>query len=211
MSDTPRDPGTGRTSWKRFAVAAVPTVAAAGALVTLMANGAIAASFAVSGQSFKVSGSSLDGTGFVQYGSVDAHALPTEDPNDAIPVVVSAIKQAKITNLCQSVVTPLPILGDFTLQIHAGSTTPVTAENIFIDMTQLDGDEATFQNIEIGVDAQTLDKGPAGAQGGGQLFSQQADSVHIDNFKQIAWATNAGTFKLPGLSLQLVKGKHECF
>ena len=110
MEDSPAPPPEGRTRWRRFAAAAIPSIAAAGALVTLMANGAIAASFAVSGQEFKVSGDSLDGSGFVQFGFVDASP---SGPNKQDPhaVVVSGIKNATIHNLCQSVVTTLPIVG----------------------------------------------------------------------------------------------------
>src|SRR3954463_6393290 len=63
----------GRTRWRRFAAVMAPAAVAAGAIVFGMANGAIAASFAVSGTSFKVSATELDGTGFVQYGGL-AHA-----------------------------------------------------------------------------------------------------------------------------------------
>ncbi|HEX5496062.1 MAG TPA: DUF6230 family protein [Mycobacteriales bacterium] len=208
MEDTPT---VGRTRWRRFAVAAVPSLAAAGALVVLMANGAIAASFAVSGQQFKVSGDSLDGTGFVQFGGIDASvgAAGAKVPH---PVVVSGIAHATIHNLCQSVVTPIPLLGDFTLQIHAGAAAdkPVTADNLVIDVTQLSGD-ATFTNIEIGRDAFTLNKGPSGVTGAQNTFGQQADTVHINSFQQSALSTNAGTFTLPGLHLSLVSGRHECF
>ncbi len=209
MEDTPATPTEGRTRWRRFALAAVPSAAAARALVVLMANGAIAASFAVSGQSFQVSGDSLEGTGFVQFGSIDQSLGESPVPH---PVVISAIRHAEITNLCQSVVTSLPLVGDITLRITAGAdaTKPVSADNLFIDLTQLDGD-ASFQNIEIGRDASTLDKGPAGAQGLQNLFGQQADSVHIDHFQQTALSTNAGTFTLPGLHLAVASGNNPCF
>jgi len=55
----------GRTRWRRFAAIMVPAVVAAGAIVLGMANGAIAASFSVSGSQFKVSADQLDGKGFV--------------------------------------------------------------------------------------------------------------------------------------------------
>jgi hypothetical protein len=209
MEDTAATPTEGRTRWRRFALAAVPSAAAAGALVVLMANGAIAASFAVSGQSFEVSGKTLDGTGFVQFGSIDQSLGNTPVPH---PVVISAIKHAEITNLCQSVVTTLPIIGDITLRIGAGTVTdrPVSADNLVIDLTQLDGD-ATFKNIEIGRDASTLDKGPDHVVGLQNNFGQQADSIHIDNFQQQALSTTAGTFTLPNLSLGVAFGNNPCF
>jgi hypothetical protein len=181
----------------------VPALAAAGAIVVGMANGAIAASFAVSGSTFKVSADTLDGTGFVQYGGV-----AVDKAGNQHPVAVSGIKNASLSNLCQSVVVPgTPI----SLVIRAGrGGTPATASDLLIDMTQLSGD-ATFTNISIGQDASTLTKGPANAVGVAGGFGQQADRVVITNLKQVAWSTSAGTFTLNGLDLHVSLTKEECF
>ncbi|RPF44231.1 hypothetical protein EDD96_0752 [Streptomyces sp. Ag109_G2-6] len=195
----------GRVRWRRFALLTVPAVAVTAGLGIALAQGALAASFAVSGQQFKVSAESLEGEGFAQYGSVDVNAR-----QELIPVAVTAIKEAKLHSLCQSVVTSLPVIGDISLNLTAGKNAPVEASNLFVDATQLAGD-AEFTNIEIGRDASTLDKGPAEAQGMQDLFAQQADKVTISSLQQTAWATNAGTFKLSGLSMNISKGKKECF
>ncbi|MFE9258142.1 DUF6230 family protein [Streptomyces sp. NPDC006879] len=195
----------GKVSWRRFALLSVPALTLTAALAVAVANGALAASFAVSGQQFKVSADSLSGEGFAQYGSIDANAR-----DELLPVAVTAIRTAKLNNLCQSVVTTLPMVGDISLYLSAGRGTPVEARDLFVDATQLSGD-ASFRNIEIGRDASTLDKGPADAQGMQDLFAQQADTVSISNLRQTAWATNAGTFKLSGLSMSVSKGKKECF
>lgn len=197
--------GGGRVRWRRFAVLTLPAVAVTAGLGIALAQGALAASFAVSGQQFKVSATSLEGEGFAQYGSVDVNAR-----EELIPVAVTAIKEAKLHSLCQSVVTSLPVIGDISLNLTAGQKTPVEAGNLFVDATQLSGD-AVFSNIEIGRDASTLDKGPAEAKGMQDLFAQQADTVSITNLQQTAWATNAGTFKLSGLKMNISKGKKECF
>jgi Family of unknown function (DUF6230) len=200
------DAPVGRTSWRRFGVAIGLTTAVAAAVVTLQANAVLAAGFAVSGQQFKVSADSLEGTGFVNYGWVDQRADGTP-----VPVAVAGMKQATLRNMCQSVLTSLPIIGDVSLKITAGTgATPVTANDLFIDMTQMDGN-AEFSNIEIGRDASTLDKGPSGAQGLQGLFGQQSTSVRITNLRQTAWASHAGTFRLSGLRMSLTPGKHECF
>lgn len=180
--------------------------AAAAAVTVMMANGAVGATFAVSGQQFKVSADSLDGTGFAQYGWIDQQA-----DGSAVPVAVAGIKHATLKNMCQSVLTPLPIVGDISLKLSAGTgATPVTADDLFIDMNQMDGD-ATFTNIQIGQDASTLDAGPTSAQGLQGAFGQQATTVHIDHLRQVAWSSNAGTFKLAGLHLVVETGKDECF
>jgi len=201
----------GRTRWRRFVAVALPAAVAAGAIVVGMANGAIAASFAVSGSTFKVSASKLEGTGFVQYGGIASEkgANPQNplDPKNHL-VAVSGIKDATLTDLCQSVVIPgLPV----SMVIKAGSGgTPAHATDLLIDMTQLTGN-ATFTNIHIGQDASTLDAAGPNAHGLAGGFGQQADSVVITNLHQIAWSTSAGTFALNGLDLHVSMTKEECF
>jgi hypothetical protein len=200
----------GRTSWRRFAVVMGAATLLAGGIVVGMANGAIAASFAVSGSSFKVKAASLDGYGFVQYGSFAPEAGgrmladgKTPDPKDPKnhPVAVSGMHTATLTNLCQSVVMKgLPI----SLIIRAGQHgEEVSAVDMLIDASSLKGD-ATFTNMSIGQDAATLSKAGTNVPGGGAgQFGQQADKIHIDNLEQTAWATSAGTFVLKGLDLHI--------
>jgi hypothetical protein len=163
-----------------------------GALGAGIATGAVPVSFAVSGVQFKVTADKLVGTDFVQYGSIVQEKNGTPHA-----VAVSEIGSADLTNLCQSVAQPTPI-GTVVLKLTAGGgATPAHADNLLIDMTQLSGD-ATFTRINIGQDASTLSsKGQVGG------FGQGADKVVINNLSQTAWATTAGTFTLPGLSLGL--------
>jgi hypothetical protein len=210
----------GRTRWRRFAAVLVPAVAAAGVLMAGVATGAVPASFAVSGSTFKVTATHLHGTGFVQYGGVayprggktitlpDGTVIgdPT-DPNNH-PIAVSGIADATLNNLCQSVVV---VPHQLSLVIHAGQDPnhPVRATNLMIGMTSLSGD-ATFGNINIGQDASTLSGGPTGAHGLPGGFGQQAETVDIDNLSQIAWSTSAGTFTLNGLDLKVDLHGTEC-
>ncbi|MEV5321492.1 DUF6230 family protein [Streptomyces sp. NPDC052687] len=205
----------GGTRWKRFAVVMVPSVAATAAIGVALAQGALAASFSVSGQSFKVTTERLDGTGFVQYGALD-EGYTLDGKKTVHPVAVSAFKSATIKSLCQSVVTPnIPVLGNVSLILRAGQgDTPVQAENLYIDVAELEGD-AVFRGIDIGVAAKDASKGP-GMKGGKEQsnpygFSQQADSVTLTDVKQTAWATTAGTFKLSGLKMSLSTGVKECY
>jgi hypothetical protein len=187
-------------------------------MVGLVANGALAVGFNVSGQNFKVRADKLVATGFEQYGYVDASIEPGSSPvkQDPQPVAVSAMKTAEITNLCQSVVTDLGIFGKVTLVITAGDHgDPVTATNMVVDMTELSGD-ADFKSIQIGRDASTMDAGPTNdsgelAQRQQGYFGQQAGSVTITNLHQTAWSTVASEFNLKHLSLKLHKGQDECF
>lgn len=207
-------PVRGGTRWRRFAVVMVPTVAATAAIGVAMAQGALAASFSVSGQDFKVTADRLDGKGFVQYGSL-AKGNDLEGNPTLHPVAVSGFKSADITNMCQSVVTPnVPVFGSVSLMLRAGTGgTPVKAENLYLDVAELDAD-AEFKNIDIGVAAGSADKGP-GIQPKTEAnkfgFAQQADEAVLTKVKQRAWATSAGTFKLSGLNLRLHKGVKECY
>jgi hypothetical protein len=219
-SDTPPPPtrhrrhGPGRTRtpgrvrWRRFAIIFLPAAGITGLLLGLTANGALASSFSISGQQFQVSADSLTGTGFQQFGTVDYTASQT-------PVVVaeSEIGSATITNLCQSVVTDIPVLGDYTLKITAGGSgdSPVTASSLIIDANQLSGSTATFNNINIGQDASTLNDVSGVPVGTAGTFGQQATSVSITDLEQTAYSTSAGTFTLPGFSLSLASGDGSCF
>ncbi|MER6632682.1 DUF6230 family protein [Streptomyces sp. NPDC000987] len=205
----------GGTRWKRFAVVMVPSVAATAAIGVALAQGALAASFSVSGQQFKVTADSLQGTGFSQYGALDS-GYTLDGKKTVHPVAVSAFKSATIKGLCQSVVTPdIPILGNVSLILKAGGgATPVEADNLYIDLDELSAD-ATFTNIDIGVAAKDATKGP-GMKGGGEQanpygFAQQAEKAELTGVKQTAWATTAGTFKLSGLKMSVSTGVKECY
>ncbi|GGZ93921.1 DUF6230 family protein [Streptomyces bluensis] len=204
----------GGTRWKRFAVVMVPSVAATAAIGVALAQGALAASFSVSGQSFKVTADRLDGTGFSQYGAID-EGYTLKGEKAVHPVAVSAFRSATISNMCQSVVTPdVPFVGSVSLKLTAGTGgTKVKADNLYIDVEDLSAD-ATFRNIDIGVAAKDAGKGPGMAKGDRANpygFAQQADSATLTDVKQTAWATTAGTFKLSNLKMSLHKGVNECY
>jgi hypothetical protein len=197
----------------------VPSVAATAAIGIGLAQGALAASFSISGQEFKVSADSLVGTEFVQYGSyVEGRDLKGE--KIAAPVAVSGFKTATITNMCQSVVTPhVPLIGTVSLQLTAGTgREKVYAKDIYLDVSDLEAD-ASFTNIDIGVAAGALKKreGGPGIQPGTEGkanpfgFAQRSDTATLTDVRQKAWATTAGTFKLPDLKLKLHRGTKECF
>ncbi|PDP87490.1 cholesterol esterase [Glycomyces fuscus] len=206
MDTTSPDTPESHTSWKRFALFSLPAGAAVGGILIAMAQGALAASFTVSGQDFKISADELDGEGFVQYGWLDQTVR-----EEAVPVAVAGIREAEIQGLCQSVLTEFPIVGQISLRLTAGDQgTPVIAENLVIDMSQMDGN-ASFENIEIGRDAGTLDQGPQGARGFNDLFGMQSDTIVIEDLEQTARAASAGTFRLSGLSMGISMGDDECF
>lgn len=217
----------GGTRWKRFAVVMVPSVIATAAVGVGLAQGALAASFSVSGQEFKVKAAELEGKGFVQYGSIATEdgANPKES-GKAHAVAVSGFREATITKMCQSVVTPnLPFgLGSVTLRLTAGDPGNATgkaredklvkATGLYLDVSDLSGD-AEFTKMDIGVRAGDLENPGIQPNAGKWVnpngFAQRAEGAKLTDVKQRAWATTAGTFKLPGLHLALSKGVDECY
>jgi hypothetical protein len=186
----------GRVNWRRFAAIMLPSVAAAAMLVVLTAQSVIAVSFSISGTPFTVTAKQLKGQGFEQFGVLD-HSVLNVLPGQTNQIVLTAnaIRSATLSHLCQSVT-----LGGLTLRITAGNgSTPVSATDLVVEADQLSG-EASFTHISIGQDASTLTEVP-GVTGPPGDFAQQADTVIIDNLRQHAYATTAGTFTLPGFSL----------
>ncbi|MET8950299.1 DUF6230 family protein [Streptomyces sp. NPDC004393] len=187
----------GRVRLRRAAVMAVPATVLAAGLAIMTAQGALGVQLSISGMPFTVTADSLDGTGFEQFGKLDYMADESPNAGDTggqVLVATSVVKSATLTKLCQSV-----DLGGTNLYITAGDgKEKVTATDLTTDSTAMSGN-AEFHGIEIGNDASTLDKG--GVQGAKGVFSQQADTVHIDKLRQTNYATTAGVFKLPNLHL----------
>lgn len=191
------------TRWRRFALVAVPGLVAAAVLGGMTTQGLLAASFAVSGDNFKMSADELVGDGFSQYGDV-ANSVD----GSARPIGLSTVNTAELDNLCMSSLWDLPV-GEATLVITAGESTPVEGTNLVIDIEQLQGN-AEFSAIEIGRDASTLDKaeGGQGPEGG---FGLQSDSITVTDMQMTTWAVTSGSLRLSGLSLAVKPGNHECF
>jgi hypothetical protein len=171
---------------------------AAVALVLLTGKGVLAASFSISGMPFEVTSPKLHGYGFEQYAELDSMVpgSPNEgDTGGQVVVMVSAVKDAQLDGLCQSIA-----LGGMYLKLTAGSpTNKVTADTLVVDSDLITAN-ADFKTIAIGQDASTLDQVP-GKKGAIGVFGQQADEVTLSNLKQNNYATTAATFHLPNLRM----------
>ncbi|MGX2994443.1 DUF6230 family protein [Streptomyces sp. JNUCC 64] len=199
----------GGTRWKRFAVVMVPGVAASAAMGVAVSQGALAASFSVSGQKFKMSAVRVDGTGVVQYGAVGGGVTGRH------PVTVIGMEDALITDLCQSVVVPVGMFGDLSLKLTAGRPggPRVEANRLYVDTEEFRAN-ATYRKVDIGVSVDGTTKGPGPAPGDRYepgSFAQQAESVVFTDVEQRALATSAGTLKLPGMTMSVHRGKDECY
>jgi hypothetical protein len=197
-------PTAGGVRWKRFGAMFAITGAVTAGMVALTASGVLAANFSISGMPFTVTATNLHGEGFEQYATLDT--MIDNSPNAGntggqMVLIVSAINQAQLTNLCQSV-----DLGGIKLKITAGDNgNKVQARALVVDSDLITGD-ADFNNINVGQDASTFDKvtDPATGdkiKGGEGVFGQQADSVDINNLRQNNYATTAARFTLPHLRM----------
>lgn len=185
----------------RIAMVAIPTGVVSAMLMGGVAQGAVPVSFAVSGTQFEITSSQLEGTGFSQYSGVAKDAEGGEHA-----VVTANIKDATLENLCQSAGQETP-LGKVGVLIKAGGKgTPVSAKDLQIGMTGLEGD-AEFKNIRIGVDASDVNTKAKGSKGD---FSQDADTINIKDLKQDSWSTTASVFTLKDMSLKLTDGSETC-
>jgi hypothetical protein len=213
-ADTPEPeqelaPARAGVRWKRFAGMLGITGAMAAGLVALTAQGVLASSFSISGMPFVVTADKLEGTGFEQFATID-NMIPNSpnegDTGGQVVVIVSAIDQAELTKLCQTV-----SLGGMYMKITAGDDkTPVTAKTLVVDSDLISGN-ATFNEINIGQDSSTFngkdgegntipDRVP-GVNGGRGVFGQNAKTVEILNLYQNNYATTAAVFKLPHLRM----------
>ena len=195
----------GRTRWARFAGVLAVALGCAVALITGLSQGALAASFAVSGSMFQISADQLVGEGFVMYGDVDRGS------GEAHPVAVGAFREATLDNFCQSVFLPnVPLVGDMTLVLTSGGPGGMSATDITIGIASLTGD-LTLTDTQIGIDAAQLSQGPDTAKGRPGSFGLQARGATIGQLRQTAWSTNAQTLRLKNLALSLRSGRNECF
>ena len=185
----------------------VPSVAATAAIGVALSQGALAASFSVSGQQFKVTADRLDGTGFAQYGAIDSG-------NTGQKTTPSRCRdQAReITNLCQSVVAPdSRSSADVKLTLKAGGGESGQGEQPLHRRRRprRQRDVPRHRHRRRGRGRHQGSRDHEGRQGAANpySFAQQADSVTLTDVKQPAWATTAGTFKLSGLNMSLSKGQ----
>lgn len=201
----------GRTRWKRFGLALIPTTAVISGLMVAAANGAIPVSFAISGTAFKVSGDKMVATDVTQYGGIAKTGSGKND--DAKPNIYSGFAHAEFDNLCQSVKIPLPfsILGHDSVVMVIKSGGTAKADNMVADLAQLQG-EATFKGVDIGIDGQATTKGPIGGKAPlPGMFAQQVDTVIVNNPRQTVYGVSAETFYLPSLDLSVNFDNKECF
>uniref|UniRef100_A0AAU2JJ73 DUF6230 family protein n=1 Tax=Streptomyces sp. NBC_00049 TaxID=2903617 RepID=A0AAU2JJ73_9ACTN len=197
-------PREGRVHWKKTAAVAMPAVVAVGAMAMIMAQGALAASFAVSGTSFQVSSSKLSSKGLASYVHTDRSV-----DGKGHPVALLGIGEATLTDICQAAEVRTP-LGTVVFKLTAGGPSgEVTASNLVIDGEDLDGD-ATFGTAQIGRDASTLDE-VDGVRGEPGKFGLQAGDIEVVGVKSHAWSATGGNFRLKGMELDVSLDGTKCF
>lgn len=197
----------GHTRWTRLAFVMIPVLLVSAVLVAAVGLGALPVSLAVSarttalsGQTFQVAADRLDGRGFTQFTTLD------RTTRGDFPDAVSGIASADLYNLCQSVVTKVPVLGEVTVRITAGGGgRPAHADQLVVHTDDLSGD-AVFHHLLFGVDASTF-----GRDAGAGQIGQSADRVTIDHLRQSTRSISAGTFRLDGLHLSVRPSSAPCF
>jgi hypothetical protein len=186
----------------RILLAAVPVAIVSTLVIGGVAQGAVPVSMTISGSQFKISASQLDGTSFSQYAGV-----ATDTAGKQHAVAIANIGQAKLTDLCQSVVADTPLGKVGAIITAGGDGTPAEATDLQIGMTDLKGN-TSFDDVRIGVDASTVQTKAKGAAGD---FAQDSSSLHITDLQQISWSTTAAVFTLNGMHMRVTTDGEECF
>lgn len=204
MSTLNRPRVEGRTAWKKTAVVMIPAVLAVGAMASVMAQGALAASFAVSGRSFQVASGKLTSQGLASYVQTDRSV-----DGKGHPVALLGIGDATLSDICQAAEVDTP-LGKVVFKLTAGGEAgQVTASNLVIDGEDLVGD-ARFGTAQIGRDASTLDS-VAGVKGEPGKFGLQAEDIEVVGVRSHAWSATGGNFRLKGMKVDVSIGGKKCF
>ncbi|NEB74137.1 cholesterol esterase [Streptomyces sp. SID14478] len=194
----------GRTNWRKTAVVALPAVLAVGVMTSVMAQGVLAASFAVSGTSFQVSSGNLRSKGLSSYVQTDRSA-----DGRGHPVALLGIGDATLSDICQSAEVKTPV-GTVVFKLTAGGAAgDVTASSLVIDGEDLVGD-ARFGTAQIGRDASTLDAVPA-VHGEKGKFGLQAGDIEVSKVRSHAWSATGGNFRLKGMKVDVSLGGKKCF
>ncbi|MGX8904223.1 DUF6230 family protein [Streptomyces netropsis] len=204
MSGAAGEREEGRTAWRRALPVAMVALTLMACMAVAMAQGVMAASFAVSGTSFQISARKLTGQGLAVFPAVNRAAAGAGRPAARI-----GLGSATLTDLCESTRIRTPV-GTVTFRLTAGGQHgPVTADDLVIDADDLTGD-ARFGRVEIGRDASTLDAVPA-FQGERGEFGLQARGVEVSGIRTHAHSATGGNFRLNGLALGVRLGDEPCF
>ncbi|MFG1638521.1 DUF6230 family protein [Pseudonocardia alni] len=195
----------GRTRPGRLLALSAVGLALIGGLLLAMAQGAIAATFTVSGALGKLSADNFVGQGVAQYGAVERTA------EGQTPVLTAGFREARAANFCVSFpVTDLPGVGPVVLRIATPGSEGFRAEDLLVSLDELSGD-IVQRNVEIGRDASELDKGPADATGMAGGFGLQSDTLEVTNFRNRPRAIVAATLSLDQVRIAVGAQERECY
>ncbi|XVQ09774.1 DUF6230 family protein [Spirillospora sp. CA-255316] len=194
----------GRVRWRRFALLFVPSLGALAVLAAGMAQGALPASFAVSGRQAKVAADEISGQGFALY-----PAVVTSVDGRRHPVMVLAMRTARVRGLCHSTSVRTP-LGRYVLRLHTRPGEQASrVDHLVISATTVDAD-VDFGSLHLNRDASTLDAVPghAGAPG---AYGLQSLGFTVRDVRAGTWLTTGGSFQVSGLRAALGRDVDECF
>jgi hypothetical protein len=197
------EPG-GHTRSKMFGIWVLAGAAGIALMTPALASGSIAAHLAVAGQ-YKATADRLDASGTELYGSTD------HSPNGDTPVLVNGYRHAVLDHFCQSIVIPLPGVGDTTVRITAPGSGGVVADNLILDVAAVSGD-IDLQGVEIGRDTGQLAQGPPMTAATPGSFGIQSSRMTINHVHVQAWATTASDLRLNHARISVNSGRRgECF
>lgn len=173
-------PIIGRTDRKVFWIVLMVSLFALTGMVSLASKGAIAMAAAVP-VPFTIQAKTLAGRNFHLYPGVS-------QADNSTPVAVNQM-DCTITNLVITKQIPVPGIGNITIKMSAGSSTPANLTGLTTDVAALGTSSTSFQNLSINTGPDSLD-----------LTSPSA-TLNDANISSPYLLVNSIT--LPGLSLSI--------
>jgi hypothetical protein len=153
----------GKTNRKIFWIVFGISLFFLGLLGALASQGAIALAAALP-VPFTVQAQSINATSFHLYPGIS-------QADNSSPTGVTQM-DCTISHLTVSKQIQLPIVGTFTFSITSGQTTPATLRGLTIDVSSLNVNQATFQNIVFNTATNNLNvTAPAGTLDGATISS----------------------------------------
>lgn len=187
-------------AWRRYALVLGSGVVAALVIVFGVAQGALAASFSVSGEASRLYVERFEAEGFVSYSTIG-----TTKDGQSLPMSPGGFDDARLYNMCQSTVSQTP-LGPVTAKLTAGTGEEPARAISMVSAFDFLGGDLTFTNWTSGVDASTLQGAAVGPEG---VSGQYSEKILIEGLRTNGLSTSAATFYLKDLKIVMTLGDED--
>ncbi|TSD99754.1 hypothetical protein FOS14_10875 [Skermania sp. ID1734] len=197
------------TRWGRGLAVMLPSFLVVGGLGALIAQGALAANFAVGSQQMQITADKIDaqGLGIVM---ASTNVKNSDGSTSAAPVLHAALQSGTIDNLC--LIATQSLLGaKYSVIIAAPhGEQNVNGADVNFDLTGLETSPAVLNNAILGKSADEISVGgkSLGGQPGGFGLDVSQGTATLNNLKAPAYSADVlGSLEVPNLKASLKPGE----